>query len=149
MKFFVALSTDHSPVIISISKNKNRIHGHGFWKFNSSLLSDQNYVRKNLIQTFHSNQNFILNAQLKWEFLKYEIRPLNIPKNLQKNGKKITLLENRLKELESKLNTEDNIQSYNIYKKELDFIHDHIAGVLGFDQNATGMNTAKSPQSSF
>ena len=73
--FFAALSTDHSPVTISISKSKNRIHGHGFWKFNSSLLSDQNYVTKikNLIQTFHSNQNLIPNARLKWDFLKYEI----------------------------------------------------------------------------
>ena len=44
--FFAALSTDHSPVTISISKSKNRIHGHVFWKFNSSLLSDQNYVTK-------------------------------------------------------------------------------------------------------
>ena len=44
--FFATLSTDHSPVTISISRNKNRIHGHGLWKFNSSLLSDQNYVRK-------------------------------------------------------------------------------------------------------
>ena len=50
----VSLTTDHSPVTILISRNKNRIHGHGFWKINSSLLSDQNYVRKtkNLIQTF-------------------------------------------------------------------------------------------------
>ena len=56
--FFAALLTDHSPVTISISKNKNRIHGRSSWKFNSSLLSGQNYVRKtkNVIQTFHSNQ---------------------------------------------------------------------------------------------
>ena len=44
--FFTALSTEHSPVTISIPKSKNCIHGHGFWKFNSSLLSDQNYVTK-------------------------------------------------------------------------------------------------------
>ena len=72
--FFAALSTDHSPVTIWISKNKNCIHAHGFWQFNSYLLSDQNYVRKNLIQTFHSNQNVIPNAQIKWELLKYEIQ---------------------------------------------------------------------------
>ena len=92
--FFAALSTDHSPVTTSISRSKNRILGHGFWKFNSYLLSDQNYITKtkNLIQTFYSNQNFIPNAQLKWELLKYEIRKFTISyfqKNLQKNGKKI------------------------------------------------------------
>ena len=54
---FAALSTNHSLVTISISKTKNRIHGHGFWKFNSSLFSDQHFVgkTKNLIQTFHIN----------------------------------------------------------------------------------------------
>ena len=47
-EFFVNLSTDRSagPVTISISKSKNRIHGHGFWKFNSFLLSDKNMLEK-------------------------------------------------------------------------------------------------------
>ena len=95
-------------------------------KFNSFLLSDQNYVTKtkNLIQTFHSNQNFITNAQLKWELLKYKIWKfiINYSKKLAKERKENkTLLENKLKELEGNLNTEDNIQS------ELDSIYDHIA----------------------
>ena len=64
----MALSTNHSPVKLSILKNKNRIHGHSFWKFNISLLSDQNYVRKakKLSKNFYNNQNFILNVQLGW-----------------------------------------------------------------------------------
>ena len=37
------------------------------------------------------------------------------------------MLENKLEELEGNLNTEDNIWSYNIYKKELDSIYYHIA----------------------
>ena len=99
------------PVTISISKNKNCIHGHGFWKFNSSLLSDQKYVRNlnNLIQTFQRNQNFIPNTQLKRIFLKYEIRKftINYSKKLSKEWKVIkTLLEKKLKELEDNLNTE-------------------------------------------
>ena len=44
--FFATLSTDRSAVTISISKSKNRIHGHGFWKFNSFLLSDKNMLGK-------------------------------------------------------------------------------------------------------
>ena len=91
--FFAALTTDHFPGTISISKSKNRIHGHGFWKFNSSLVSDQNYVTKtkNFVQTFHSNLNFIPNAQFKWELLKYEIRKftINYSKKFEKYGKKI------------------------------------------------------------
>ena len=109
--FFAALSTDHSPVTISISKSKNCIHGHGFWKFNSSLLSEQNYVTKTK-SLIHSNQNLIPNAQLKWELLKSKIRKftINYSKKLAKERKENkTLLENKLKELEGNLNTEDNI----------------------------------------
>ena len=132
MDFFAALSTDHSPVTILISRNKSRIHGHAFWKLNSSLLSDQNYVRKtkNLIQTFHSKQIFIPNARLKWELLKYEIRKFTFKysKKIAKERKENRILsENKLKELGGNLNTEDSIQSYNIYKKELDSMYDHIA----------------------
>ena len=73
--FFAALSTDHFQVTISISKNKNQHNGHSFRNFKSSLLSDQNYVRKtkNLIQIFHKNLNFIPNAQSKRELLKFKI----------------------------------------------------------------------------
>ena len=59
------------------------------------------------------------------------------------------MLENKLKELEGNLNMEDNIQSDNIYKIEFDSMYDHIAEGIGFNQDLTGMNTAKSPQSSF
>ena len=52
---------------------------------------------------------------------------LIIPKSLQKNGKNRTLLENKLKELQDNLNAEDNIQSYNIYKKILDSTYGHTA----------------------
>ena len=118
------------------------------------MRSHQNYVIKikNLIQTFHRNQNFISNAQLKWELLKYEIQKfiINYSKKLAKERKQNKiLLENKLKTLEGDLITEDNIHSYNTYKK--DFILYMIISqkILGFDQNTTGMNTAKSSQSSF
>ena len=61
--------------------------------------------------------------------MKYKIREftINYSKKLGKEQKENkTLLENKLKELEGNLNTEDNIQSYNIYKKELNSIYDHI-----------------------
>ena len=110
----ISLSTDHSPVTISISKSKNCIHGRGFSKFNIYLLLDQNYVgkTKNIIETFHSNQNFIPKEQLKWELLKHEIRKITIKysKTLEKKREENrTLLENKLKELEGNLNTKYNI----------------------------------------
>ena len=62
--------------------------------------------------------------------MKYEIRKFTISysKKLAKERKENrTLLENKLNDLEGNLNMEDNIQSYNIYQKELDSIYDNIA----------------------
>ena len=100
---------------------------------NSTVLCFQTKIvlqkQKNIIQTFHSHQNFIPNAQLKRKLLKYKIQKFTIKYSKKKNAKKRkenkTLLGNKLKELEGNLNTQDNIQSH-IYKKELDSIYDHI-----------------------
>ena len=48
------ISTDHSPVIFSLSKGNDCLRGKGFWKFNSSLTKDQNYITeiKKLIRSF-------------------------------------------------------------------------------------------------
>ena len=43
---------------------------------------------------------------------------------IEKTG---TFLENKLKELKVNLKAEDNIQCYNIYKRELGSIYDHVA----------------------
>ena len=48
------ISIDHSPVIFSLSKGNDCLRGKGFWKFNSSLTKDQNYITeiKKLIRSF-------------------------------------------------------------------------------------------------
>ena len=43
-KILAPISTDRSPVLFSLSKEKTAIRGKGFWKFNSSLTKDQNYI---------------------------------------------------------------------------------------------------------
>ena len=57
-KTLTPISTDHSLVLFSLSKEKNTIRGKGFWKFNSYLIKDQNYIIEieKLIYNF-SNKN--------------------------------------------------------------------------------------------
>ena len=65
--------------------------------------------------------------------MKYENRKftINYSKKLAKERKENkTLLESKLKKVGGNLNTEDNIQSNSIYKKELDSIYDHITEVI-------------------
>ena len=74
------ISTDHSPVLLSLSKEKITIRGAGLWKFNSYLTKNQNYKTeiKKLIRNFSNENEFLSNCQLKWELLKYEVRKFTI-----------------------------------------------------------------------
>ena len=78
-RILTSLSTDHSPVHLSLFKEHKHTKGNGFWKFNSSLIKDHMYVSeiKHLVSSFLSNISN-MNAQLKWELLKYEIRKFTI-----------------------------------------------------------------------
>ena len=72
--------TDHSPVLFSLSKEKITIIGAEIWRFNSSLTKDQNYKTeiKKLIRNFSSENEFLSNHQLQWEFLKHGVRKFTI-----------------------------------------------------------------------
>ena len=125
------ISTNHCPVLFSLSKENFTIRGIGLWKFNSSLTKDQNYKTeiKKLIRNFSNENEFLSNRQLKGELLKYEVRKFTIKytKHVAKEKRQLrTNLENQLKKLEEKLD-EDNLSKYDSVKNELDEMYDHIA----------------------
>ena len=70
-----AFLSDHSPVFISYNKMRNIPTGPGFWKFSSSLLSNETFKinLRDFIKNTKSKLNFN-DTQLNWELLKYEIR---------------------------------------------------------------------------
>ena len=74
------ISTDHSPVIFSLSKANDCLRRKGFWKFNSSLTKYQNYITeiKKLIRSFCTTNESLYNHQLKEKLLKYEVRKFTI-----------------------------------------------------------------------
>ena len=128
-KILTPISTDHSPVLFSLSKEKTAIRGKGFWKFNSSLTKDQNYITeiKKLIRNFSNENESLFNHQLKWELLKYEVRKFTIKytKHVAKEKRQLrTNLENQLKKLAEKLD-DDNLTKYD--SAQNDEISDHIA----------------------
>ena len=49
-----AISTDHSPVLISLSNSNSNNNGCGLWKHNSSLVYDEFYV-ENMKKTNYKN----------------------------------------------------------------------------------------------
>ena len=62
------------------SNDNSDNNGRGFWKNNSSLVYDEFYVEnmKKLIKEINTSNEFNEDAQMKWEFLKYEIRKFTI-----------------------------------------------------------------------
>ena len=86
-----SLLTDHSPISVSYYKNEESNRGRGFWKFNNSLIENEEFVqqmKKYISDTLNElfNEN-ILDDQIKWEYFKYSIRKytINFSKKLAKN----------------------------------------------------------------
>ena len=125
------ISTDHSPVLFSLSKEKITSRCTGLWKVNGSLTKDEKYKTeiKKIIRNFSNENEFLLNRQLKWELLKHEVRKFTVKstKHVAKEKPQLkTNLENQLKKLDGNLD-EDNLSKYDSVKNELNEIYDCIS----------------------
>ena len=86
------IQTDHSAIILDINSVKNINHGPSFWKFNNSLLDDEQYIK--LIEQFVPASleeiNYSDDARVQWDWLKYNIpkETITYSKAKQKNGEK-------------------------------------------------------------
>ena len=73
-----SLLTDHSPITFSCFKNEESNRGSGLLKLNNSLVENEEYVlqmKKFTLDTLNElfTEN-ILDDQVKWEYLRYNIR---------------------------------------------------------------------------
>ena len=98
--------TDHSAVICKIVLNPQP-RGRGFWKFNVSLLKDDNYVSliRETIQSVCNDHSNEMNPNLFWDFLKCELRSVTIAYSIQKSKERRLLeqsLNSNLKHLEDR-----------------------------------------------
>ena len=109
--------TDHSFIQIKIG-NENIKRGPGFFKLNTSLLTDKRYIDtiRNLItrkKTEYNEQQ--LAPDLTWEMIKLDVRgeSVKFAKNKNKDREKhIKELEKRLYDLEQEID-KDNIETTN------------------------------------
>ena len=89
-----SLLTDQLPITFSYCKNEESNRGRGFWKFNNSLIENEEYdqqMKKYISDTLNEllYEN-VLDDQIKWEYFKYNIRNYtsNFSKKLSKNTNK-------------------------------------------------------------
>ena len=120
-----ASSTDYSPLL---TKDENR--GKRLWKFNNSLRMNSDFQTKMKFQIKSTLETLeiegIRDPQVRWEFLKYEMRKFSIEfSKLQAQNKKKekTFLENKLKKLENNTNYIENLE-YIDCRNKLDKIYE-------------------------
>ena len=103
---------DHNAVTV-ILKNKEVTSGPGFWKFNSSLLTQNDYcenVRKIIQDAILEKNNSSMSWRDAWELCKIRIKEysINFCKNKKIKKDDVILLENKLKILNEKMFDKDN-----------------------------------------
>lgn len=103
VEILAGIHSDHEIISLSF-RNPSSCRGPGFWKFNSSLLADEEYVREmgDFIDSFE-NENIPNDPLLKWDFLKFRIKEFTREFSMRKvreRNKFKTDLENRLKTIQ-------------------------------------------------
>jgi len=74
------IAPDHKTVLLSLHWTKVLPVGPGFWKFNNTLLEDNNFVEqmRQRYSGFREKYNYIQDKRMYWELLKMEIRCFTI-----------------------------------------------------------------------
>ena len=103
--------TDHKGVLIEFSSH-NLSKGPGYWKFNSSCLSDPRYIAliKDVIRRARLEFSDC-SSQLVWDISKIKIREASISFSKMKSGERqmrLKVLKNQLREVEDKLSLDRN-----------------------------------------
>ena len=108
------VNSDHSIIHISI-KTLNPKRGPSYWKFNASLLNDDEYVKmiKNVIKQ-SAKKHEHANKNLQWELIKMEIRSSTITYSKIKKAKQNEYEKNvrcRLKDLHELVSQSHDIEN--------------------------------------
>ena len=129
-----SIAPDHKSVFLNIEVKSEFMRGPGLWKFNNTLLEDENY--KVLIEFYYpqilTKYPEVVDKQLLWELIKMELRAKTIKYSKQKRyslRQKEEALQNELRELDHKICNSDTfdeeiLEKYEAAKQELKHIHE-------------------------
>ena len=80
IKILPSYMSDHSPILISVNLDSNVKRGNYGWKFNNSLLKDNDFstqIREHF-EIVKSDLTSLENPHLRWEYFKYQARKFSI-----------------------------------------------------------------------
>ena len=91
-----AILSDHSAIILKINSVPQSNRGPYYWKFNTSLLSDENYSR--LINSEYINWlkefEYVSDKRVLWDLVKYRIRQTTMKYSKQKAAERRCRMQN-------------------------------------------------------
>lgn len=122
--------TDHHLVRFPITSKSSR--GRGYWKFNSSLLKDLEYVNKvkNIIQSTCQQFQALEDKALLWDLVKMNVRGFTIKYSAKKKKERESeekALNDRLSHLINKEPSDENTNEIDNVKNQLELLYKHKA----------------------
>ena len=131
--------SDHSLIKITFKSHKQSERGPSYWRFNSNLLKNTDYVtymNTRIDEIIEKHRN-IENAGLKWDVIKMEIRSSTVcfSKKLSKSKKdhinEVIIENSRLNKLLDDKPDDDTLKCYEATKLEIELFNNEKAnGVL-------------------
>ena len=129
-----SLKSDHSAIVLSINGIESRPRGPSFWKLNSSLLDDEEYVSLINMKYPLWNDEFkeVNDPRLFWDLMKYRIRQESISYSKLKakeRRSKMAVLESKLNDCQKMCDQDpspENMNMFEVLKTEFELQNDYI-----------------------
>ncbi|CAG2237600.1 unnamed protein product [Mytilus edulis] len=130
-----SIKSDHSLIKLTLSGENFSERGPGFWKFNSGLLTDKDYVDivKNTLSDCDKKYHNLENKNLKWDTMKSEIRGATVKYSKYKNMKlreRESNLKKRQDEIHKNLSRTYLDKDINTLLIELDIVKDDLEQIV-------------------
>ena len=140
-----SINSDHSAIILHFNNIDRQKHGPSFWKFNASLLNDENFVLliNQSVPLWLDEFKEVIDKRVLWDLIKYRIRQVTINYSKEKarqRRQKISDIENSRKVLEEKCGnnpTTENIEQPEILKLEHENIYEEFSKGANIRSKAT------------
>ena len=129
-----SIKSDHSAITLSINGIDDSKRGPSFWKFNCSLVNDNNYcdLLDTNIKSWLEEFKDVVDRRVLWDLLKYKIRQLTISysKTKARNRRaKLNELEEKLQNCTKKCDNDpsrQNVEDLECLQAEYDQRYDFI-----------------------
>ena len=128
-----SIKSDHSAITLSINGIDDSKRGPSFWKFNCSLVNDNNYcdLLDTNIKSWLEEFKDVVDKRVLWDLLKYKIRQLtiNYSKTKARNRRaKVNELEEKLQNCTKKCDNDPsrrNVEDLECLQAEYDQLYDY------------------------